>query len=85
MTKRKQYILVAFIYTKTFQYNRSQDFKLRSVSIPDNIVGSTWTVLERSAFRWPNMESTDPEVTFEAQICVLGRKVERTLQKCSLW
>lgn len=54
------------------------------MGIPDNIVGSTWTVLERSALGRPNMESTGPEVTFEAQICVLGGKVERTLQKCSL-
>lgn len=54
------------------------------MGIPDNIVGSTRTISERSAFGRPNMESTGPEVTFEAQICVLGGKVDHTLQKCSL-
>lgn len=54
------------------------------MGIPENIVGSTRTVSERSAFGRPNMESTGPEVTFEAQICILGGKVERTLLKCSL-
>lgn len=85
MTKRKHYIFVVFIYTKTFYYNRSQDFKATSVGIPENIVGSTPTVSKRSAFGRPYMENTGPEVTFEAQICVLGGKVECTLPKCSLW